>query len=385
MEGKMRNIGAIIGNLEAQHAYELMKGMSQAAEDFNVNLLVFPGMHSKSFYNKRLLEHREEYDYQFNTVYDYVEKEKIDMLLVSLGTVIDFLGSDNYQEFLAKYKKIPMIILEDIIESETCITLDNRGGLYDCIKHLIVKHGYRKIAFVSGRKNNYDGRERLAVYKQIMADYQLPIEPGMIGYGDFTEYTDEIVGKILDAHPDVEAICFANDLMALGGYRECMKRGLVIGQDIAITGFDDNQQAMSYDPPLTTVRVRPFMLGYHAVETALQKLDGEVVESQVLESSLQVRASCGCAADAYDRAGITFDSHNTMKQINGHVAIILNEITNHPDGEKIKKKLGKKIRDMVSLLMKPYEEEKTAERVYWLFLTPSFSTGYVSFCSVLAA
>lgn len=355
---KMKNIGAVIGNLEAPHAYELMKGMSQAAEDYNVNLLVFPGMHSKSFYDKRLLEHREEFDYQFNTVYDYVLKEKIDMLLVSLGTVIDFLGTDNYQDFLLKYKNTPMIVLEDVVENETCITLDNRSGLYECIKHLIVNHGYKKIAFVSGRKNNFDAKERLAVYQTIMQEYNLPIEKGMIGYGDFTEYTDEVVGKILDEHPDVEAICFSNDMMALGGYRECKKRGLEVGKDIAITGFDDSQQAMSYDPPLTTVRVRPFMLGYHGVETAIKKLEGEPVQSQVLESVLQVRGSCGCEMDAYDRINVMFSENDTEEQIHGHTAIILNEITNHPDGEQIKEKLGAKISDIITILLEPYEKDK---------------------------
>lgn len=359
MKKKKRNIGLIIGNLEALHAFELARGISQAAKDYDVNLLVFPGMHSRSFYDKSLLKHREEFDYQFNTVYDYVAKEKIDMLLISLGTVIDFLGTEDYQNFLAKYDKIPSIILEDNIEGKICVTLENRVGLHECIKHLIVEHHYKKIAFVSGRKNNYDAKQRLDVYRKIMHEYHLPIEEGMIAYGDFTEYTDEIVADILDKHPDVEAICFANDNMAMGGYRECKKRGLMIGKDIAITGFDDNQQAISCDPPLTTVRVRPFIIGYQAVSKAIKILDGKCVNSAVIKSAVCIRNSCGCKAHAYDKIGLCLDRNVSLEQcIEEHTAIIIHEITNYPEGEVIEQRLGNKIRELVTILIRTYQGEE---------------------------
>lgn len=355
MKKRKRNIGLIIGNLEALHAYELARGMSQAAKDYDVNLLVFPGMHSGSFYDKSLLKHREEFDYQFNTVYDYVAKEKIDMLLISLGTVIDFLGTEDYQNFLAKYDKIPSIILEDRIAGKTCLTLDNRTGLHECIKHLITDHHYKKIAFVSGRRNNYDAKERLDVYRKIMQEYHLPIEKGMIAYGDFTEYSDELVAGILDEHPDVEAICFANDNMVLGGYRECKKRGLIVGRDIAITGFDDNQQAISYDPPLTTVRVRPYIMGYQAVTKAIKILTGNHVDSSIMGSTACIRNSCGCKFHAYDKMGVFLNKSVNLEQcIDEHTAIVIREITNYPEGEVIEQKLGSKIRKLMTFLISAF-------------------------------
>lgn len=359
MKKKKRNIGVIIGNLEALHAYELARGMSQAAKDYEVNLLVFPGMHSGSFYDKSLLKHREEFDYQFNTVYDYVAKENIDILLISIGTVIDFLGTENYQNFLAKYENIPSIILEDNIEGKICVTLENRVGLYECIKHLIVDHHYKKIAFVSGRKNNFDAKERLSVYRKIMREYHLPIEEGMIAYGDFTEYSDELVAGILDRHPDIEAICFANDNMVLGGYRECERRGIIVGKDIGITGFDDNQQAISYDPPLTTVRVRPYIMGYQAVTKAIRMLNGETVNSAIMDSAVCIRNSCGCKSHTYNKIGLRIDQNMTLEQcICEHTAIVIHEITNYPEGEIIEQKIGSKIKRLMTILIRTYFGEK---------------------------
>ena len=42
---------------------------------------------------------------------------------------------------------------------------------------------------------------------------------------------------LLDAYPDMEAMICANDVMAETAYRECNKRGLIVGKDIAITGL----------------------------------------------------------------------------------------------------------------------------------------------------
>ena len=135
-----KNIGVITGNLEAPHSYELVMSMNRAAKDFDANLLVFPGMHAKSFYEKRLLGNKEDYDYQFNTVYDFVEKQNIDFLLISLGTVIDFLGSEKAEEFLAKFSNIPSIVLEDRGFEKIHVVLDNRTGLTKCMEHLILDH-----------------------------------------------------------------------------------------------------------------------------------------------------------------------------------------------------------------------------------------------------
>jgi LacI family transcriptional regulator len=47
------------------------------------------------------------------------------------------------------------------------------------------------------------------------------------------------------------------DDIAWGLYRACGERGLTVGRDVAVTGFDDHPHIAQLDPPLTTVR-QPF-------------------------------------------------------------------------------------------------------------------------------
>ncbi|NTV78798.1 MAG: LacI family transcriptional regulator, partial [Clostridiales bacterium] len=305
---KRKRIGVILGNLDSPHAYELAKGMSHAAEDKNINLLVFPGMHSKSSYDREMSLHKVEYDYQFNTIYDLAIKEDIDAIVVSMGTVADFLSSNEIESFLDKFSKIPTLILEEDIHNEFCMRYNNKSGLKECIKHLILEHGYKRIAYISGSLNNHDAIERLAVYRETMHEYDLPYEESMIVYGNFTEYLDDKVGKLLDCHIDLEAIVCANDMMAVGVYKELKRRGMVVGKDIAVTGFDDYVVAMSMDPPLTTVRVNPYSFGYRALLEADKIADGEKISSYQVDSTLVVRSSCGCRAISENQLDFAFGS-----------------------------------------------------------------------------
>ena len=58
--------------------------------------------------------------------------------------------------------------------------------------------------------------------------------------------------------------------MALTAYQECEKRGLHIGQDIAVTGFDDWERIRHVPVPITTIRQDSERSGYMAVYSALE-------------------------------------------------------------------------------------------------------------------
>ena len=86
-----------------------------------------------------------------------------------------------------------------------------------------------------------------------MKAQNIPVTEDMIVYGDYSEYSREIVGKLLDDNPDADAIIFSNDQMAIGGYQELKSRNIRIGADISVIGFDNSPGSVTMVPPLTTV------------------------------------------------------------------------------------------------------------------------------------
>jgi ABC-type sugar transport system substrate-binding protein len=83
--------------------------------------------------------------------------------------------------------------------------------------------------------------------------------------------------------------------MALGAMSAALERGVVIGEDISITGFDDIPLAAHSHPPLTTVKQPIYEIGKRICHMLIQILKGEnLTERQViLEPRLVTRKSSG--------------------------------------------------------------------------------------------
>lgn len=97
----------------------------------------------------------------------------------------------------------------------------------------------------------------------------------------------------------MEAMICANDNMADTAYKECLKRGLTVGRDIAITGYDDWELAGIMDPPLTTVLQNANDMGYMAVIGALELCRGRRSYTVVVPARLKIRESCSCCKKSF--------------------------------------------------------------------------------------
>lgn len=62
------------------------------------------------------------------------------------------------------------------------------------------------------------------------------------------------------------AVFAANDEMAVGAIRAARVRGVRTPHDLSIVGFDNQHFLEAYDPPLTTVDVPRFAMGYEAMK-----------------------------------------------------------------------------------------------------------------------
>lgn len=230
-------------------------------------------------------------------LYDFASKETLDGLVVSAGTIGTFVNDECMKEFLGKYE-IPILTIERKIGDYQCLrfSADGIGGI---VNHLVKVHGCKRIAFVSGPRDNEDAKQRLNAYMEALTENKIDIDENLITYGNFSEYSVEVVDELLDTCGELpEAICFANDTMCVGAYKSLEKRGLIPGTDILITGYDDSPVALSLNPMLTTVKANADVLGYKSVEA----LYGMITENKAIDddmkSTLVFRNSCGCTIDS---------------------------------------------------------------------------------------
>jgi LacI family transcriptional regulator len=102
------------------------------------------------------------------------------------------------------------------------------------------------------------------------------------------------MGNLLNLPIRPTAVFAASDVVALGAMGAIHAAGLGIPNDVALVGFDDIVLAAHAHPPLTTVRVPAYGLGWTSAEVLIALIEGEEkVFSVVLETELVIRESCG--------------------------------------------------------------------------------------------
>lgn len=296
---KKLTIGVLIGNANSPHAKMLMRGIYDAAEKMDVNLIFFLGVHMTSYFREYLgtgTENR--YDYQYNIVYDYANISDVDGLIISYGSLCIFLEDKDKYHFLERFSGIPYVLVEERDEKHqgSCIISDNYNGMYGVVEHLICEHNCRKICFVAGPDNNTDAAEREQAFRDALTAHNIDFPECRYAKGDYSQCCDRQIGELLDRNPDADAIVCANDVMADTAYQECAKRGLVVGKDIAVTGYDDWEMAESMLPPLTTVLQNELDMGYESVEQIIALCKGNPPIEKIAAAHVKIRESCGCRA-----------------------------------------------------------------------------------------
>ncbi len=172
---------------------------------------------------------------------------------------------------------------------------DSEAGMEMLVQHFI-DLGHRRIGFIAPPEGLMFGRYRLHGYYQTMAKNDLEILPQWVVEGDMTQHGGaDVVQKLLDLQPRPTAIICSNDLMAIGAANRIQQSGLVVGQDIALGGFDDIPLSAFVNPPLTTLHQPIYEIGRRTCAMLINILNGSAPKNQhiLLTPSLVVRQSSG--------------------------------------------------------------------------------------------
>lgn len=172
------------------------------------------------------------------------------------------------------------------------IRTDHRGGASEAVRHLIGL-GHRRIAHIAGAAHVPSSARRLEGYRSGLEAAGLAAPPELLYAGDFTMQSGAAgIEKLLRLHEPPTAVLCANDEMAFGAIRMLNKRRLSVPQDLSIVGFDDQNLAAFYNPPLTTVHIPRHELGRRAALELIKQLEGrEGAREVVLPTRLVIRES----------------------------------------------------------------------------------------------
>ena len=174
------------------------------------------------------------------------------------------------------------------------VDIDAVNGSTQAVNHLI-EHNHRRIGLITNAAQEYtSAQQRRQGYLNALKAAGIEPEADLMQAGNYTPASGfKAMQKLLDVFPRPTAIFVASDVVSLGAIRAIKQAGLRIPQDIAVVGFDDIPMADYFDPPLTTVRIPSYGLGWASGERLVRLVQGEVLDQDgmLLESELVIRSS----------------------------------------------------------------------------------------------
>jgi signal transduction histidine kinase len=299
----------LLDNLFEGYEAQLWEHLSEAARAADANLFCFLAGPARGQRLQRL-------------IFDLPSRETVDGLIGLFGTLnmgkdgyvpptIETIGRDanaagcfadgELQGFLRRYDGLPLVSIGKLVAGVPSLVVDNESGIEAVLSHLVEAHGRRRIAFIRGPDGNEEAEARLRGYQAALARHGIPFDPALVCPGDFTvQAGPQAVRALLDERGVAfDALIGANDLMAIQAMRELGRRGLRVPEDVSVAGFDDQRDAASVTPALTTVSQPLRELAVEAVEQILAQIQGRAVPAvTVLPTRPVRRRSCGCVGAA---------------------------------------------------------------------------------------
>ena len=173
----------------------------------------------------------------------------------------------------------------------TRVGYDNRRGGFLLTEHLI-QIGCQRIAFVGIPEVSTAVADRLAGYYEAHRMYGLDVIPALVRMADEVDLTREFCDELIDrGKPD--AIIGKMDRFAALIGRHLMARGMRIGKDIKLAGFDDDPIAELLPVPLTTIRLPVHEFAQTAYDAMLNQKTSSGTEATqiVIDTELVIRGS----------------------------------------------------------------------------------------------
>jgi LacI family gluconate utilization system Gnt-I transcriptional repressor len=141
----------------------------------------------------------------------------------------------------------------------------------------LLRRGYRRVAFVGlPVAGNERVRERRRGYYAALAAAEISRDDALVleTVGGVENGARTLL-QLMEIQPEVNAIFFAGDVLAIGAMMECARRGWDVPKRVAIAGFDDWEISRQFATPITTLDIPRYRIGERAAELMLRRLDGD--------------------------------------------------------------------------------------------------------------
>jgi DNA-binding LacI/PurR family transcriptional regulator len=153
------------------------------------------------------------------------------------------------------------------------VMANNAQGIAELVKYVVVRCQRRQLAFVRGIKEQSDGIEREAAFRQELLRYNLQVPPSHFLNGEFSPtIAVAAVADLLDSGATFDAIIVSDYLMAIAIVDYLRGEGIDVPGQVSVVGFGDAAEAERAG--LTTVAADIQQLGRHTANQIISQIEG---------------------------------------------------------------------------------------------------------------
>ena len=210
--------------------------------------------------------------------------------VVLMGSVYQ---NDTVQNAIMIYlPNTPVAICNGYLDGKNIygVISDEKTGVSDAVK-LLVSKGRHNFAFITNHytPSNYTKLDGFNLGLKLYAPADATSV--VVEAGDDVAQIQEATASLVRSKPELDAIVFADDFVALAGLHALVEMGVKIPSQIAVIGLNNSRYASISNPALTSIDNMLYDTSLIAVRNLLEVMNGEHVNHKISISTVIVERS----------------------------------------------------------------------------------------------
>jgi DNA-binding LacI/PurR family transcriptional regulator len=233
---------------------EVIRGISKVAHDKEYAILISTGETENEIYEG---------------VVRMVQGGRVDGVILLYSRL-----NDRVTNFLNE-KKFPFTMIgkpHTNADGTTHVDNDNYSAA-KAVTDYLLSLGHKQIGFVGGSLNLLVTVDRLKGYQDALTAANVPLRKEYIVHEEFLrEGGQEAISELMSLNTPPSALVVVDDLMALGMLNTLDEMNVRVPEDLSIISFNNLLLSEISRPPLTTIEVNIYQLGFQAAKCLIEKI-----------------------------------------------------------------------------------------------------------------
>jgi LacI family transcriptional regulator len=158
--------------------------------------------------------------------------------------------------------------------------------------------GHRRFAYLGALLDRSErAQSRFRGFRTCLEQHNIAFDPAcFIDGGEYSSRCGfDSFNRLIRLGCTPTALFCANDVLAIGALHAIREQGLGVPDDLSITGYDNIPASEYLYPPLTTINIKPSVIGFEAADLLFRLIGGYRGRDirRVIPGELVLRKSCG--------------------------------------------------------------------------------------------